>query len=305
MADVTAVPVETSSQSTRAAKTIEVFDFGRPTTLARDQLRILELAMETFSRQWGTHLTARVRVKSRVTSQQVILQTYDAYSASLPSTTAMVLFALGGSDAKAVIQFPTAAGLALVVHMLGGDGNQRMPDRKFTQIEQALVSRLTDDAMENLRYSLDRLLTVPLTMDSIQYNSQFAQAAAPRDLMIVNQFTITVGGVPAPATLAIPADVLLPGLGAANPVDSAVNARERILDQLAHVPVDVSLRLRSTRVRPGTILNLAVGDVVPLPHPKNRPVDVTVDGQPLATAALGSKGSRLAGVIVTTEETSS
>ncbi|WP_434614045.1 flagellar motor switch protein FliM [Arthrobacter sp. A5] len=281
---------------------IDVFDFGRPTTLAREHSRVLELAMETFARQWGTHLTARVRVKSRIVSGQVLMQTYDEYSAALPSTTPMVLCALEGNTSQAVIQFPTAAGLGLVVHMLGGNGSQPLPNRKFTQIEQSLVLHLMDDALENLRYSLDSLLTVPIKIAGIQYNSQFAQAAAPSDLMIVSFFTITVGGVSAPATVAIPAEILLPHLGAANPLDTAVHCRERILAQLVHIPVDVSLRLTPTTIRPGTILNLAVGDVLPLPHPKDRPVDVAVDGQPLAAAALGSKGSRLAGIIVTTEE---
>ncbi|WP_312875921.1 flagellar motor switch protein FliM [Arthrobacter terrae] len=286
----------------RPVKNVEIFDFGRPTTLTREHSRVLELAMETFARQWGTHLSARVRVKSLIASTTVIMQTYDEYAASLPSTTAMVLCALEGNSAQAVIQFPTAAGLGLVVQMLGGDGGQRLPHRKFTQIEQALVMALMDDALENLRYSLDSLLSVPISLAGIQYNAQFAQAAGPLDLMIVSAFKITVAGVTAPATVAIPAEILLPHLGAANPVDSPEHSRERILEQLVHVPVDVSLQLTPTTVRPSTILNLAVGDLIELPHPKDRPVDVAVDGLPLAHAALGSKGSRLAGVIVTTEE---
>ena len=228
------------------------------------------------------------------------MQTYDEYSASLPVTTTMVLCNLEGTQSKAIIQFPITAGLGLVLLMLGGNGNQWVPNRPFTQIEQNLVRRLMDDALENLRYSLDSLLTTPITMDTIQYNSQFAQAAAPSDLMIVASFTISVGAQTEAASVAIPAEILLPALGAANPVDTKADARELIRDQLAHVPVEVSLQLASTRIRPSTILKLSVGDVLPLPHPKHRPVDVAVDGQRLAHAALGAKGSRLAGVIVTT-----
>ncbi|MCZ2403308.1 flagellar motor switch protein FliM [Paenarthrobacter sp. Z7-10] len=285
----------------RPAPVVEVVDFARPTTLAREHSRLLELAMETFSRQWGTHLTARVRVKSRVTSEHVIMQTYDEYAASLPVNTAMVLCTLDGHSSKAVIQFPIAAGLGLVVLMLGG-GQQRLRDGNFTQIEQSLVRLLMEDALENLRYSLESLLSTPISFDTIQYNSQFAQAAAPSDLMIVSAFTIDVGGQAEQATVAIPAEILLPHMGAANPLQRVDNARELIREHLSHLPVEVSLRLASAKVRPSTILNLAVGDVLPLPHPKDRPVGVSVDGQELASAALGAKGSRLAGVIVSTEE---
>ena len=110
----------------KAAKAVEVYDFRRPTTLAREHSRVLELAFETFARQWGTQLTAKVRVNSTVTSEQVLMQTYDEYAASLPPVTAMVLCALEDITAKAVIQFPTSAALTWVAHMLGGNGTRNI-----------------------------------------------------------------------------------------------------------------------------------------------------------------------------------
>ncbi|MFJ6028440.1 flagellar motor switch protein FliM [Pseudarthrobacter sp. NPDC092424] len=287
----------------RAPRTVEVYDFRRPTTLAREHSRILELAFETFARQWGTQLTAKVRVKSQVTFGNVLMQTYDAYAASLPSTTAMVLCRLEGLDSKAVIQFPTAAGLAWVGRMLGGNGSRTAPERKFTQIEHSLVRRLMEDALEDLRYSLGTLMEPAISLESIQHNSQFAQAAATTDLMIVAAFSIRVGEDAADATIAMPAEVLLSGLGAANPTVSAENSKEMLLEQLGYVPVDVSLSLTPASVRPSTVLNLAVGDLVPLPHPTHRPLDITVEGRALAQAAPGANGARLAAVIVNTQET--
>lgn len=282
---------------------VEVYDFRRPTTLAREHSRVLELAFETFARQWGTQLTSRVRVKSLVTVETVTMQTYDEYAASLPSTTAMVLCALEGHASKAVIQFPNSSALSWVGRMLGGNGTTTPPDRKFTQIEQSLVKRLMDDALEDLRYSLGSLLSVPVSVDTIVYNSQFAQAAATSELMIVSTFTISVGENRADATLAFPADVMLRQLGAVNPTDTVGNARELIEGQMSRTPVHVSLQLAQVAVKPGTILNLAVGDLLPVPHQKSKPFDLTVRGHRIATAAAGSNGSRIAAIIVETEET--
>jgi flagellar motor switch protein FliM len=286
----------------KPTRTVEVYDFRRPTALAREHSRVLELAFETFARQWGTQLTAKVRVVSQVTCEQVLMQTYDDYAASLPSTTAMVLCVLDDVTGKAVIQFPAAAALSWVARMLGGHGGQLPPERKFTQIEQALIRRLMDDALEDLRYSLGSLLTRPIALDTIHYNSQFAQAAGTNDLMIVASFEIRVGGDIAPATVAIPAEVLLDQLRDNFPTGTAAQAKELIHAQLAQVPVDVSLQFAPTPVLPSAILGLAVGDVLPLPHPQHRPLCVTVNGERFADAAVGANGSRLAGVIVTTEE---
>lgn len=282
----------------------EIYDFRRPTTLAREHARVLELGFETFARQWGTQLATKVRTKAQVVSEHVLMQTYDEYAASLPPTTAMILCSVENSEAKMVIQFPTAAALTMIGHMLGGNGTAKAPERKFTQIEQALVRRVMDETLEDLRYSMGSLLEEKLGIESIQYNSQFAQAAQTADLMIVAVFTMHIGETSCRATMAVPSEVLLAKIGTAHPVESAVRTRALLEEQLAHVPVDVAVRLAPAGVRPQAILNLAVGDLVPLPHPRHKPFDITVDDRRLARASLGSKGSRLAAVITTTEENS-
>lgn len=278
-----------------------VYDFRRPTTLAREHARVLELAFETFARQWGTQLTAKVRVLSQVTCRQVLMFSYDEYAAALPSTTAMVLISVEGLPAKAVIQFPTSAALTWVSFMLGGRGTVDVAERKFTQIEQELVRRLMDDALEDLRYSLGALLVRKVAVDGFQYNSQFAQAAATSDLMIVASFDIKVGESIAVATLAVPSEVLLPQLGDANPTSAVADAPRSMRAQIVSAPVSVSLRLEPAMVRPSAVLGLAVGDILPIPHPQHRPLEVAVEGTHFAHAALGSHGSRLACVVVATD----
>ncbi|MEA5454756.1 flagellar motor switch protein FliM [Sinomonas sp. JGH33] len=286
-----------------APKTVEAYDFRRPTTLAREHSRILEVGFETFARQWGTQLTAKVRVKSTVTTESVVMQTYDEYVSSLPSTTAMVLCVadrIPASSGKMVIQFPTASALGWVARMLGGHGDKAGLDRKFTPLEHALIKSLMDEALEDLSYSLGGLLEGNARVEAIQYNSQFAQAAATTDLMIVVAFTVRVGDSASDATLAIPADALLPQLGAVNPMASSANAAELMREQLGEVPLDVVVRLAPAAVTPAQILNLAVGDTLFLPHAEHEPFDVSVGGKNLAQAMAVRKGSRVAARIVAT-----
>ena len=152
-------------------RTVSVYDFRRPATLAREHSRVLELAFETYARQWGTQLTAKVRVKSVVRLEDVSMLSYDEYAASLPAVTAMVLCTVEGHDSKLVVQFPAPAALGWVNRMLGASNDAPMPDRKFTQIEQALVKGLMDEALEDLGYSLGPLLSETIRVDTIQYLS--------------------------------------------------------------------------------------------------------------------------------------
>jgi flagellar motor switch protein FliM len=286
--------------ASRPPKQVEIYDFRRPTTLPREHSRALELAFETFARQWGTQLTAKVRVLSQVTCEQLQVLTYDEFASSLPATTAMVLCSIEGTAPKAVIQFPTSAALGWVSHMLGGTRPTTVPERTFTPIEQALVRRLMEDALDDLRYSFGNLLVDQIVVGGFQYNSQFAQAAQKSDLMIVASFEIRVGERSAAGTVAIPAEVLLPQLGESESAVAPAEARRLLGAQLASVPVDVALRLAPAVVLPSVVLDLAVGDVLPLPHPQSRPLSITVDGQVVGRAAVGSAGSRLAGIVVST-----
>lgn len=306
MALVTVQVQQFSDAGTPAAELrgVEVYDFRRPSTLPREHSRVLEVSFDTFARQWGTQLTSKVRVMAQVSCEQVLMLRYDDYAASLPSATAMVLCAVDASQAKGVVQFPTSAALAWVSSMLGGSPVRPDEDRRFTVIEQALVRRVMDDAIESLQYSLGALCPEGLTVDSFLYTSHFAQAAAPSEPMIVARFVIRVGDVIAPASLAIPAVAVLPQLGSTSAQRGPERFRAELHEQVARAPVTVDVRFTPTRVTPERVLSLAIGDVLPLPHPDHRPLDVAVGDTVIARAAVGTAGSRLACIVVTIEEDS-
>jgi flagellar motor switch protein FliM len=292
----------TQEKTTREAAEPRLYDFRRPLTLAREHSRILELAFETFARQWGTQLTAKVRVLSQVTCEQVLMLTYDEYASGLPPTTSMVLCTLSDCEPRGVLQFPTGSALIWVNAMLGGTRRVEPVDRTFTPIEHALVRRLMDDALEDLKYSLGPVLPNMINVDAIQYHSQFAQAAPTSELMIIARFTIRVGEHGAEATVALPARVLLAQLGEANPTVPVENAKQLLHAQLAQVPVEVSARLSPVHVKHARVLGLRVGDVIRTAHPSHRPLEVTVGGHAIAAAAVGANRSRLAVVVTNPEE---
>ncbi|HXD28057.1 MAG TPA: FliM/FliN family flagellar motor C-terminal domain-containing protein, partial [Arthrobacter sp.] len=115
---------------------------------------------------------------------------------------------------------------------------------------------------------------------------------------------VRVGDRTIVSTIAIPADAVLPQLGATHEAAaaSAGDPAEQLSRQLATIPIDVCLELTPKRVTPRSILNLAVGDVLALPHPSHRPLQLSVDGRRLGRAAVGTRNGRIAAVVVSTEE---
>lgn len=281
-----------------AAPSIESYDFQRPTTLGRDQMRALTLAFENFARQWATQLTAMTHVVAVASVESIEVERYGEYAEALPPVTAMVLLKVHEHTGRAVLQINSDAALRWIGLMLGGDGSIEPPVRSFTVIESAIMDRLVEYVIEDLTYSLGELLSGSLEMDSIQYNPQMAQATTAAEFMLVVRFTVSIGKKSSTATIAFPLDAVAPRAGHLRA--DAANDPTRV--RVDAVPVSVSLQLEPAIVGPGDILGLAEGDLIRLPHPQLRPLNLTVGGHTLAGAAVGANGSRLACVIVNLEE---
>lgn len=289
------------------------YDFRRPMTLARDHSRVLEVAFETFSRQWGNQLAARLRALATVSIDSVTLRTYDEYVRSIPQQTVMIMCTVEPSRAAAVVQISSTMTMGWVDYLLGGPGMViGDAERELTEIEFQLVHDLLQHSLDDLAYAFAAILPMKVTARTVQYNPQFVQAVAASAPVIVATFSVRVGDLEDTATLMLPADVLLAGLrareGTDNRTPAELAAHNEALAQLAagveHAPVPVSVRFGPITVRPSDVVGLAVGDVLHLNHPTTRPLDVVVDDVVLARAAAGTQGTRLACLIVTSEETS-
>ena len=136
------------------------------------------------------------------------------------------------------------------------------------------------------------------------------QAAAASEAVIVSTFELAVADRTSTATLMLPADLLLSTLRAGETLDSRSveevaehnTALARLAEQVQEAPVQVSVRFRPLTIAAREIAGMGVGDVIPLRHAGDQPLDVVVGDVVLARAAIGSNGSRLACLVVTSEE---
>ncbi|HEY8721180.1 flagellar motor switch protein FliM [Pengzhenrongella sp.] len=289
------------------------YDFRRPMTLVREHGRVLEMALETFSRQWGNQLAARLRVLAQVSIESVTMLSYDEYVRSLPPQTTMVMCTLEPSRTTAVVQISSGTTMNWVDYLLGGRGMViGNAERELTEIEFTLLRDLLQHVLGDLSYAFAAIVPMTVSVRSVQYAPQFVQAVAASTAVIVATFTVRVGDHEDTATMMLSADVLLAGLRANETTDNRSAAElaahedavARLVAGIENVPVPVAVRFGPITVRPSDVVGLALGDVLELNHPTNRPLEVVVDDVVLARAAAGTQGARLACVVVTAEEIS-
>lgn len=284
-----------------------LYDFRRPNKFTREHVRALEIASETFARQFSTVLSMSLRSMSQVSLTSVDQLTYDEYVRMIPNPSYLAVLKLPPLVGTSLFHVPLPVVMAIVDRLLGGTGTGALPERGLTDIESALMSDLMVRALQELSYAFDTLvkgLKPELVMQ--ESNPQFAQIASATDMVVMLGLEIRIGERTGQATLCIPFSSLQPVLNdvtgralaaGALPSDPAA-VRSALRQRLDGARVPVSVCFKEVTLSSAEIVDIRPGDVLPLNHPVDEPLAVSVAGVDRFTAVPGRRGKRLACVVV-------
>lgn len=287
------------------------YDFRRPTTMPREHVRALEVAFETFARQWSTLLLTRLRQPSQVVLVGVEAITYDDYVRSLPASGLLSTFLPYVGAEPGLLQLTSRSVLDCLDFLLGGPGSAaaggEAAEREPTEIERRLLADLVERTLADLKYAFASVLPLEPRAGSTETNPQFLQLAAANDVVVVATMTLALGedGEPEQLSVMLPMAPIVARLAEAGDrirsgeqITAAREAAGRLARAVPNLPVEVSARFAPMPTHPPEVLSLAVGDVLRLRHPTSRPIELVVNDVLLARAVAGTNGSRLACLVV-------
>jgi flagellar motor switch protein FliM len=296
----------TATSTQQRTKTVRAFDFRRPSKLNRDHVRTLEIVQEIFSRQFSTVLSSTLRAVASVQVESIEQVSYDEYIRATPNPTHLNLLSVAPLPGLAIFQLPLEISFAAVDLLLGGHGKQSHQGRALTEIEQNLLKSLTGRVMSELRYAFESVVTFDPVVNQVESNPQFAQIAAPSDMVAVVTFEVRVNQTVGRATLAIPYASLSPVLDSftgnvvfAERDDKSIRAaQESLQHHLGESTVEVGVRFNPIRLSSSELINLRPGDVLPLFQTIDSPLTLTVGGTPTFSAKPARRGKRLAAQVI-------
>ena len=289
-----------------SAERARTFDFRRPNKLSRDHVRNLQIIHETFARQLTTVLSSTLRVVSQVSVLSIEQLAYDEYVRDTPNPSHMSILSVEPLPGVAVLQFPLSTAMTIVDLMLGGHGSNTGPERPLTDIERGLVRTIIDRALAELAYAFESVAEITPAVLGHESNPQFAQVAAPSDMTVVIMFDVKIGSEENVASLCFTYSALQPILDtiAAAATHAQIGrhdlevVRERVSQRLLDVPVEMAVEFAPTALTSAEIVDLQVGDVVPLGHATDIPLTATVGGTPAFRVRAARSGKRLACQVV-------
>lgn len=287
------------------------FDFRQQHRLTREAVRSLEVAHELFARRiasaWGSGLRTLVQVEPLAIDQV----SYDAYIRSMPNPNVLAVVGVPGLTGHAVVELNPELAIVLVDRLLGGRAAGGEPvvaaPRRPTELESVLLTDLLGDAVTALDETLSPVSDGQAALQTVEYNPQLVQVAAPSDPVVLLSFRLRLSqgmGSEGLLTVCYPRALLAPvvehltSLGSAEQrpadPDAEASAQRAVVQQVENVDVTMHVGLSASLLPARALAGLQVGDVIRLDHRTGEPVRGRVGEVTVIEGHIGRRGRRLA-----------
>ena len=179
------------------------------------------------------------------------------------------------------------------------------PGRIFTPTESAVIEKIRGVIFESLSEAWAPFLQVECSLSTSEISAVFANIAADDDMIILNRFETIGDGedlgyvdiVYPYASLKLVRDVLRSRIQTSGSDDEAdMQWGDDLVESLDEVPIEVVVTAAQLDISVEQLSALKAGDWLPIRPPEH--AEVSVNGFPVFTAEVGSKGNQVAIQIV-------
>jgi len=290
------------AQAAELHRDVSTYDFKRPERVSKDQMRSLQSIHEGFARNFSASLSGFLRaiVETRVATTEQL--TYSEFIHSLPSPTCFTLLSAEPLNGQMCLEISPLIVFPIVDRLLGGtNGEIFIPQRPLTAIEDRLVGRIIERALENLAEAWSDLVKINFKVTGSESNPHLVQIVAPNEVVVVLGFEIKIGARAGTMSICIPFNVIEPvigELGAQNwlayshqPAESG--DAQCVNQNLRHAGVELKAFLAASEMTVADMLSLSRGDIIRLDKLVDQTFVLQVEGKNKFAGRLGQlRGNR-------------
>lgn len=271
------------------------FDFRHPSTLSRDDARVLQVVQESLAHGIAANLASSIRASIDVTVAGVEHTPYGEFVRRSPNPSSLTVMRIAPIASKALLQFDPVLSFAMIELLLGSPGTTPAPERAHTEVEDALLVGLIETLLPTIDEAFEPLGTFTSSVVGQESNPTFVQIAPATDMVVVIGLDVAVDAQRGALRLVVPAAALRPHLDALtdalrdldDPSDDRSDALDQVAGHIASVDVSAVVRFDPSLVSPSQLAELAVGDVFVLDHGVDAPLVAEVDGVPVHDVSIG------------------
>ncbi|MEO5655664.1 MAG: flagellar motor switch protein FliM [Nitrosospira sp.] len=268
--------------------------------IVRGRMPTLEIINERFARLLRLGLFNFMRRSANVTAGPVRVIKFSEFVRNLVVPSNLNLVHVKPLRGTSLFVFDPTLVFLVVDNLFGGDGHllPTAEGRDFTQTEQRIIQRLLNLVFDSYGKSWHPVYPIEFEYVRAETNTQFANVATPNEVVVATTFEVNFGTIVGEMHICIPYSILEPirDLLSSSMQGEALEVDKRwvgrLSKQVQSAEVTMLVDLAHVHVTLDQILNMQVGDVIPLDIPEF--VTASVDSVPVMECRYGISNGRYA-----------
>jgi flagellar motor switch protein FliM len=279
---------------------VRPYNLATQERIVRGRMPTLELIHERFARYLRIGLFNYMHRNAEVSIGPVKVQKYGEFVRNLVVPTNLNLVLAKPLRGTGLVVFDPNLVFLVVDNMFGGDGrfHSRVEGRDFTPTEQRIIQGMLNVVFAEYTRAWAPVFHIEMEYVRSEMNSQFANIATPSEIVISASFSLEFGGSQADMHICFPYSMVEP---IRDVLYSTMQSDHLSQDnrwislltrQLQTAEVELVCNLGNATVTLRDIVNMRVGDVIPLNV--SEMLQGEVDGVPVLELSYGRQGPNYA-----------
>lgn len=268
-------------------RVVVTYDLTSQDRIIRGRLPQLEVIYEKFMRSFRVSLSSALRKIASLTLASTDFLKFGEFINTLPMPTCMSVLRFQNLRGSALLVIESKLAYALVDSFFGGADRPytKIEGKDFTQIELQIVRKVVDLAIEDLEVAWESVEKIGASFVRTEVNPQFVGIVPPTDVVIASTFDVELENANGTITIVIPYSTIEPikqKLSSGFQIESDQTDKKLwtsiIREQLLETDMNIQVELGESAISLGDLMQLKVGDVIPLDQDSTGEFDIQVEG---------------------------
>ena len=277
------------------------YDLTNQDRVIRGRMPTLDIIYERFIRLYRMSLSNSLRKIASISIISTDLLKFGEFVNTLPIPSCMCIMRFESLRGPALLVFESKLAYALVDSYFGGTDRPytKIEGKEFTRIELSIMNKVMSLAIKDLEEAWAPVHKTEISYIRTEVNPQFVGVVPPSDVIISTTFEVELENASGTIALVIPYSTIEPiknKLNASFQTESERVDREwtaKMEEHLRNTEAAVVVNLGMAQITVGDLVNLNVGDIIPLAQDADGELEVLVEHVPKFKCFFGiSRGNR-------------
>jgi flagellar motor switch protein FliM len=258
------------------------FNLTSQNIMLRDQFSALEEVYDKFAALLNGSLSSMLQRSIEVEFVSTEMVKYQECISAFSAPTSFIIFTMEPLIGSALLAVEPGLVFSLIDCMFGGKGKPINRVREFTQVERRMIGKIATEVLGQFQRAWQIVQPVSISVKKTETKPEYVHLVSPHDMMVVIVFSVK--GKEFSGNLHVCISYLM-----LEPVKEKLSSkyqREKDIENtwnrqlrqlLQETPVTLIAELGRTQQTIGSILNLQVDDVIPLPTGPEDHIVLSVD----------------------------